>query len=568
MPAMTFQLLDSFTRLRDMLNVLLPPRTRGTPRVWHLFLGALGLALVALPLQQAHAQRPTPKNERKSQPADPKDDQDDDNQAKGKNAAGAAEKKGDGAPGADDDDGASKALPFDIYRDPAAEELLDINTFPELNTTKPKITEPERLQFNGMAGGVEQLQLGLMTRVVDAMVAQLTDHSNIQAVLEPSTKPNAPSSKAINYAANALLEPIFLARVNKNQAFMLSYTRVLDSKLAPVLKNHLVPRVQAMIILGQAGSGDLLKTYLAQIKDPNQTVWVKLWAFEGIANAIEEGARIPGDQQASTAKIIADFLVVNSPDAPPPVQLRALEALAALKQGAEINHPERVTIATAAMKFLANPEGKFEIRAEAARALGLMQIPPAARKFNFPLVAYSTGLLVADMGTQINTLIPEREVKSASSKAAAAPDAAKPATKPAGKLAAKNAKGKAKAAAAAKEAAPARARTNPVKARFLTTLLIGPIYQAFEGVPGIRAQPEESSAMPPAITRRTARRSSIWSSQSPRRRLSCSPRAHGRSTIRRKICWHGWKRCATSSKRTPLATANWFKGEKTFLSRK
>ena len=63
-----------------------------------------------------------------------------------------------------------------------------------------------------------------------------------------------------------------------------------------------------MIVLGQSGSVDLMPTYVAQIKEPSQTVWVKLWAFEGIVNAIEEGNAASGRHSIATAKVVADFL--------------------------------------------------------------------------------------------------------------------------------------------------------------------------------------------------------------------------------------------------------------------
>jgi hypothetical protein len=153
-------------------------------------------------------------------------------------------------------------------------------------------------------------------------------------------------------------------------------------------------------------------------------------------------------------------------------------------------------MASAAMRFLADSDAKLEVRSEAARALGLMQIPTTVRKYNFPLVAHATGVLAADLGTQINALIPERELKTAAGKAVTAPDAVKPATKPTGKpaaklpgkLAGKTAKGKAAGAPAPAEAAARPAATNPIKARYLTALLIGPVYQAFEGAPGTRGE--------------------------------------------------------------------------------
>jgi hypothetical protein len=86
-------------------------------------------------------------------------------------------------------------------------------------------------------------------------------------------------------------------------------------------------------------------------------------------------------------------------------------------------------------------------------------------------------------------------LKSATTKAAAAPDTvktkpapkapAKAAAKPAGK-ALKTAKASLEPASPAKDTAKRPQSTNPIKARYLTALLIGPVYQAFDGNPGAR----------------------------------------------------------------------------------
>ncbi len=463
----------------------------------NVLIACLGVALMLLPQQHTLAQAKAPaKSDKQSEAPDPKDDQEEAEQPKAKN--GAADKDKEKAKGkasdadAADDDGSSKALPYDVYRDPNAEKLLDVAGFSHLNASKSKLQPGDLQTLDAMAGGAAQVDIVLVNRVVDAMVAKLTDHANIQALIEPSpkTNPTAEVNHAISDATSTLLKPIFLARSGKQLAFLNQYTRILAVKLAPVLKNHLYPRVQAMIVLGQAGSADLLPIYIAQIKDANQTVWVKLWAFEGITNMIEEGGRPPGDALPGAAKVIADFLT-NTEDVPPPVQLRALEALSVLRQGFEPARPERAAMASAAMKILADGDAKPEVRSEAARALGLMQISGTVRKYNFPLVAHSIGVLAADLGGQINSLIPMRAEKTATKKAATAPDAVKPAAKAAGKAGAKaalKAAPKGKAAAAAPVAAVRPPTTNPIKARFLTALLIGPVYQAFDGSPGPRGE--------------------------------------------------------------------------------
>ena len=91
-------------------------------------------------------------------------------------------------------------------------------------------------------------------------------------------------------------------------------------------------------------------------------------------------------------------------------------------------------MANAAMTLLADGSAKVEVRSEAARALGLMQISAAVPKYNYRLVVHSAGQLAAELGNRI-------------------------------------ASGYTK---------------NQDRAKYLTALLIGPVYQAFDGVPGAR----------------------------------------------------------------------------------
>ena len=171
--------------------------------------------------------------------------------------------------------------------------------------------------------------------------------------------------------------------------------------------------------------------YEAQIKDPNQTIWVKLWALEGMVNVVEEGGRLTAQDQILAAQTVSDFLE-NEDGIPWPVQLRAMEALSAMRRGFVTNRPRKAEMANAAMTFLADGSAKVEVRSEAARALSLMEISSAVTKFNYRLVGHSAGQLAAELGSRI------------------ASEYAK----------------------------------NQDKAKYLTALLIGPVYQAFEGVPG------------------------------------------------------------------------------------
>ena len=218
---------------------------------------------------------------------------------------------------------------------------------------------------------------------------------------------------------------------------MRTYQKSLKQWLPPLMALHLVSRVQAMIVLGESGSADHIDVFEKEIANPKQTLWVKLWAIEGIKKIKENGGRLPQDAEAKAAKVVSDFLNNDKQQTLPwPLQLRGLEALANLRQGFLPTQPKSAHMANTAMKFLADPKAKLEVRAEAARALGLMQITSAVPKFNFPLVSYWAGMVAADLGDQVNALYPEKP-------------------------------------------------TTPIdntKPRYLTALLIGPIYQAFDGI--------------------------------------------------------------------------------------
>jgi hypothetical protein len=481
-PCKHLAIRPNFTRFRDMRNVHFPTRRREPLRVWRALVGLIGVALWLPAPAPAQVQPPSPskssstsrattpgakasdatKGKSPSSAPRPKDEGDDSDAAAGTAASGAA---------AADPSQTNKIVANEIFRDPKVDKLklLDINKFP--HTIRPQVQQNDILQLNAMAGGADaNVEKAVIDRVVDAMASRLTDHANIQALIDPPARqnPNAPTVRAIQEATSVLLEPIFLARSANNQSFLSLYNRTLIQKLTPLLKNHLIPRIQAMIVLGQSGSVEMLPIYEAQIKDPNQTIWVKLWALEGIVNVVEGGARMTG-QAVDAARVVADFLEKED-DIPWPAQLRAMEALSALRQGYAPNRTKYADMANAAMRLLADADSKPEVRAEAARALGLMQIGASVPKYNHDLVAHSVGLLAADLGTAIGNLVPGPPVKPA----APAP------TAKAGARAVS-----AKTPAPSQPAKPART-TNMAKAKYFTSLLVGPVYQAFDGVSGLR----------------------------------------------------------------------------------
>ena len=55
--------------------------------------------------------------------------------------------------------------------------------------------------------------------------------------------------RAIQEATNNLIEPLLAARGTGNLGFLSIYNQVLLQFLPPLLENHLLPRIAAMIVL-------------------------------------------------------------------------------------------------------------------------------------------------------------------------------------------------------------------------------------------------------------------------------------------------------------------------------
>jgi hypothetical protein len=397
------------------------------------------IALLALSLSApARAQEP------KANPAAPADPQQKGAEEKAK---GEAEEKAKGEGEEDeevrpsvDPSESQKSAPLEIFLDPNAVAALDVKKFKPIPSSRGT-TPADAARAKEDAGKLKQMagdrltppDPRVITAVVDDAIAKLTDHKYIEANLPDGAKAKPEDVKAIQDATETLLEPIFLARSAENAPFQARYNQILAQKLEPVLKNHLIPRIQAMIVLGQSANVDAYKTFLAEIQNPSQTVWVKLWAFRGLTNIKKYSNKLNVQQEIDAAKAVSDLLAKNQ-DWPWPVQLRALEALAALRQGFVIKSPKTADMAATAFQYLVNEELRPEVRAEAAVALAMMQMNTNVPKYNLVVAAHATAQLAATIGDKIATGFTE----------------------------------------------------NHLYAQKLTTLLMGPITQAFEGRPGQR----------------------------------------------------------------------------------
>jgi hypothetical protein len=333
-----------------------------------------------------------------------------------------------------------KIAPMEVFKDANAEAILDLKNFRPIRNPQPQSSDLPQVKEMSQSPTMPVDQT-VIRRLVGGMVSQLTDTRNIQALIDPppGLPPASPAVRAIEDATTNLMEPLFVARANKSNQFLTEYNRVLLANLRPLLKHHLVPRVQAMIVLGESGNPEALKVFLDEIKNEKQTVWVKLWAMRGITNIVKlYPSRLTAAQATEAARVIADLLDKNK-ELPWPVQLRGLEALTHLRHGFIPTAPKNADMAAAAMRVLVDPKARPDVRAEASRALGMMQISNAVTGYNFGLVAYAAGQLAVQVGDQI--------VASYTSKGPP---------------------------------------INASRAEYLSSLLVGPIYQTFEGQEGWR----------------------------------------------------------------------------------
>jgi hypothetical protein len=292
-----------------------------------------------------------------------------------------------------------------IFTDPNAKKALSV--FAPLNFAGPAMKADDRSKAQSIAAGTTNLDPGFLVRYVEFFAVELTRRDYLNALLNPPTglKPNGMEVRGLERAVDALTMPMIVARGQAipNTEFLKVYTKTLfDSSLPKILDNNYLTRIDAMIVLGMAGgtTNQALDVYINQIKKPEQVIWVKLWAARGLTNAAQGGKF---DIDALKANQGAEALIgfLDDPKLPWPAQIRALEALGALRVATANMSRGKIDAASVVMKVLADPEAKPEVRAWAAWALGMMKVPQGVAPFNFNLIGYELGQLALDLGAQI-----------------------------------------------------------------------------------------------------------------------------------------------------------------------
>jgi len=388
-----------------MIKALAPGMRRGCSWVWLSIVMAGGfspavLAQVAKDAATARKNGSAPKAEaaKDKEPGAPR-----------KNAAatdGKPAAEGDDAPEPDEPEG-PKASSVEVFKDPRAEAALKV--FKGIPGLRPFPERDVRSVLAQAEGGPADREL--LQRFVSGMTLVLSDKNNINAVINPpaGARPND-STRALQRATDHLLDVYNTARRSKNAGFLTTYSDVLVDTLPKLLDGNLLSRIQAMIVLGQIGSPKAVPVFLAQLKDPKQTVWVKHLAARGLSSLVENGVKIDAMnvQPIEVAKTIADLLE-REKDLPWPVQMRLLEALGAMRV-ASMPNGQKAEMATAAMNLLADDETHPEVRAQAAWALGMFRVSAAVRDYNYALVSYYTGRVAADLGEEIEDAVAQNRL--------------------------------------------------------------------------------------------------------------------------------------------------------------
>ncbi|WP_435016280.1 hypothetical protein TA3x_003844 [Tundrisphaera sp. TA3] len=366
-----------------MIQVLAPKMPRGWSLVW-LWLALATAMTSSVPAQDG---RPVPNPDAAKAAADAKPP--------------------DEAPPAANGDKPARP-PQEIFQDPRSKQALAIfNPLPYPSPSLRVMGNPnDRDTIRNMAAGSIAPNPDLIKRYVEYFAAELSKKDNLNAFINP--QPNTPANavRAIDRAVTDLITPITVAQANNNPGnFLGIYARQLfDSSFIKLLDNNLIARIEAVIVLGMVGSSvpKDLDLYINQINNPDQVMWVKQWAARGLTAATKDGkAVLDATKTTQAVEALTKFLAGDAKTMPWPVQMRALEAMASLRTAVSTTSRGRIDAASVVMPYLIDPEGRPEVRAWAARALGWMTVPTTVRGYNFALLGDAIGRLAADLGDRI-----------------------------------------------------------------------------------------------------------------------------------------------------------------------
>jgi len=291
------------------------------------------------------------------------------------------------------------------YRDGRVDDALSTDLIKELPAPRPTFSQNEERQVLTAAGGRGDANPRSISRFVEAKAADLTNRKAIEAMIGDQSNVNA-TVRSIETATQSLVNVSKAANAASNTPFMSTYSAALIKTFQPLLKAHLVTRVQALIALASTGSLDVNPVLIQVISDDEQPWQMKLIAIRGINNSIQAGRRPMAFNARTQLTVALCNLIREETDAPWFIKSEAAEVIGNLRIVSESVAGRKVEPAELMMSLLTNPEERPETRFAAARALGLMEVPTQFRPFNTQLVAASLAAAVVDSAKKVMTTTP------------------------------------------------------------------------------------------------------------------------------------------------------------------
>ena len=295
----------------------------------------------------------------------------------------------------------------DVHRDKRAEAVIqNIKEYKPIKSGEPPPTRAQVEQWAQGAGIVDKNKLDYYVR---AQAAAMTSQGVLnglgakkQANADAAVKANEDALKAIERAFDDLIAPVTIAsrRTPPYKEFLRDYAESTLKVIPELLANHLVARIEGMIVLSRTGDERAVPTYIAQLRDPKQVIMVKILAAEGLTNVVRISRQVDAKASLEAAIALNEFLNAEK-DAIWWAHYRALEALGWLRQPATNPVTGRYDMIETAESFLADPKVRPEVRAWAAWAIGMMRVDNRGARINYTKIAGDIGKLAASLGDRI-----------------------------------------------------------------------------------------------------------------------------------------------------------------------
>ena len=282
------------------------------------------------------------------------------------------------------------------WAEPNRIELLR-NDYPEI---KKEFVEPNGPVLMRMAAGQAAPDPRAISKYVNYYIGILTDHSNIESLLNPGG--DSRGAHKMQAASDALLAPLRVKLNARNSGFRQTYASALLAVAPDVLQGQLHTRLFFMIALSQSRSPEVVPFLSDLLTDPDQPAVVKILAAIGVRNV----ATAPNvnmnvrSQSIPAAQALSQFLS-ESESIIWPARQRALEALGSLRQATANPIAGKVEFADEPFRLLNNPREHSRVRGTAGWALGMLNVPASIRGFNYDLIAFEIGRAAAAIGDRI-----------------------------------------------------------------------------------------------------------------------------------------------------------------------